>query len=252
MNFSDNQINALINSVPKFIYIKMDISNKIGLGQLKPGEKIMTEEELCKYYNCSRLTVRNALNMLVNEGFIVKSQGRGTFVSKILPQDKPSATITSCTELIKSQNMIPSKKIIKCALSYNIDDEVRNKLQIDKTSPVLEYVRVYFANDVPVVYCRSYYNAQRLPGIENVDFANQSIIVYLTEKYGIKLRRTERVLSAKLADVEIASQLCTPKNYPLLQVTDLKTAIIQNQEIPIEFYTFQYVTDRIKYYPEVE
>ncbi|QTQ12981.1 GntR family transcriptional regulator [Treponema parvum] len=230
----------------------MDIINKIKLGQFVPGGRIQTEEELCNFYNCSRLTVRNALTAIANEGYIKKIQGKGTFVNSVIPQKSTMKNINSCSALIRSQNMKPSKKIIFCGLSTEIDSTIKNKLQIEKDNPVFVYIRVYYANEIPAIYCCSYYNAKKLPGIETIDFSNKSIVSFLKERYNIELKRSDRELSAKLANTETASLLCTPKNYPLLQVTDLKTCVLQGIEVPIELYTFQYVTDRIKYYPEIQ
>lgn len=251
MALSDDQIPALIASIPKYTYIKLDLSNKIKLGQLTPGQKIPTEEELCKTYNCSRLTVRNALTALVNEGYITKVQGKGTFVSSALPQKPSMDGITSCTTLIKSQQMIPSKKVIFSGIKET-EDHIRQKLNLYPSDPVFVYIRVYYANEIPAIYCCSFYNAKYLPGIEKVDFTKISIVEFLKNTYNIELQRSDREISASLADLNTASLLCTPKNHPLLQVTDLKTTKIQNEDVPIEYYTFLYVTDRIKYYPEVQ
>ena len=45
--------------------------------------------------------------------------------------------------------------------------------------------------------------------------------------------------------------LGTPNRFPLLQVTDLKTGVWQDTKIPVEYYTFLYVTERIRYSPEI-
>lgn len=52
---------------------------QIVLGAIAPGEKLPSENEMLKQYNVGRMTIRNALALLVNEGFLTKSQGRGTF-----------------------------------------------------------------------------------------------------------------------------------------------------------------------------
>ena len=67
--------------VPLYQQIKEDIKSAIEQGKYKPKEKIPPEPELSAEYSVSRITVRRAVEELCNEGYLVKMQGRGTFVS---------------------------------------------------------------------------------------------------------------------------------------------------------------------------
>ena len=67
-------------SVPLYRQLKDKILSDISSGKLAEGEKIPTEIELSELYNISRITVRNAVKELVAEGYLVKKQGKGTFV----------------------------------------------------------------------------------------------------------------------------------------------------------------------------
>ena len=67
--------------VPLYQQIKEDIKSAIERGKYKPQEQIPTEPELSAEYSVSRVTVRRAVEELCSEGYLVKMQGRGTFVS---------------------------------------------------------------------------------------------------------------------------------------------------------------------------
>lgn len=67
------------NYLPKYIKIKNDIEDLINEGEVKPGNKLPTENELSKKYDVSRHTVRKALNILRQEGILYRKQGVGTF-----------------------------------------------------------------------------------------------------------------------------------------------------------------------------
>ena len=69
-------------SVPLYIQLEQIIKSKILRGEFSPGDKIPTEKELCEIYKVSTITVRQAISNLVKDGFIVKKQGKGTFISK--------------------------------------------------------------------------------------------------------------------------------------------------------------------------
>src|SRR5699024_8987768 len=60
---------------------KEELLNRIKANEFKKGEKIPTEFDLCKDFNVSRTTVRTALNQLTVEGYLVRKQGKGTFVA---------------------------------------------------------------------------------------------------------------------------------------------------------------------------
>lgn len=248
--FSEEQISLMLQNIPKYMYIKLSLTNKIKTGELPIGAKLPTEKEMCVAYACSRLTVRKALEELDREGYINKVQGLGTFVKERNPHKQDLSSITSCSTLIRSQNMIPSKKI----LSYTVvpsSPEIAQHLGIAESAPVLEYSRVYYGNGIPVIYSRSYFNVSLVPGIEKLDLANESIIDLLKDSYKLELHCSDRVLRAVVSDDQTSKLLGISNQFPLLQVSDLKTANFQGVDLPVEYYTFLYVTERIRYSPEI-
>ena len=249
--YSPDQISYLVDNVPKYAYIKMDMMNRIKSGEISVGEKIETEANLCHLYNCSRLTVRKALDELMNEGYIYKIQGLGAFVKQRTPQKQNLEGINSCTKLIEMQNMVPSKTIIDSYVTPIVPVAIKEKLGLSEVDSVFFYSRVYLADGKPVIFGKSYFNSKFLPGIENIDLKGKSIVNVLKEKYGLELKCSDRNIKAVLSDSVDSSLLGVSENYPLLQVSDLKTGIIQGEEFPIEYYTFLYVTDRIRYSPEM-
>lgn len=248
--FSEDQISTLVQKVPKYVYIKIALTNSIKSGEIEIGSKLLTEKQLCELYGCSRLTVRKALDELTSEGYIYKVQGKGTFVKDRTPQKQNFSVITSCSTLIRSQDMVPSKKILSFGL-LPCTSEIAERLGLREGEPVLEYTRVYYANGTPVIYGRSFFNASLLPDIENYDLQNQSIIALLKEKYDLEIHCSNRELRAVVSDETTSRLLCTPNHFPLLQVTDLKTGSYHGVDVPVECYTFLYVTERIRYSPEI-
>ncbi len=68
-------------NVPTYVQIYEDFYAKIISGVYKEGDKLPTEQEICKTYFVSRITVKNALEKLVDKGLICRIAGKGTFVS---------------------------------------------------------------------------------------------------------------------------------------------------------------------------
>ncbi|HON73295.1 MAG TPA: GntR family transcriptional regulator, partial [bacterium] len=66
--------------LPVYAKIAEALKEEIRNGHFRPGDKLPTEEELCKIYSVSRGTVRRAFQILESEGTISKRQGIGSFV----------------------------------------------------------------------------------------------------------------------------------------------------------------------------
>ena len=72
-----------MSTTSKYKLVEQDLFAKIQSGELKVGQKIQTEAELCKHYGVSRMTVRKALDFLASQGIIRRIAGKGTFVSSL-------------------------------------------------------------------------------------------------------------------------------------------------------------------------
>lgn len=71
------------NKIPLYIQLANKIRNDIECGNIKPGDKLMSENEMVNFYQIGRLTIRQALSVLVNEGLLSKQHGRGTYCTKV-------------------------------------------------------------------------------------------------------------------------------------------------------------------------
>lgn len=74
---------------PLYRQIKRDIEEQILNGTIKIGDKLMSETEMLKYYQCGRTTIRNALTELVMSGCLRKVQGFGTFCAALPKRSAP-------------------------------------------------------------------------------------------------------------------------------------------------------------------
>ncbi|WAM31506.1 GntR family transcriptional regulator [Caldicellulosiruptor naganoensis] len=84
-------MNDVEKILPKYITIYKDLREWIENATLQHGEKIGTEEQLCKKYSVSRITIKKALDMLENDGIIYRMKGKGIFyrnVGRDTPRNK--------------------------------------------------------------------------------------------------------------------------------------------------------------------
>lgn len=103
------------NSTPLYLQLKSKIRRDIRTGIFKPGDKLPSEAQLQKEYGMSRVTVRNAMEELAVDGYIIKVQGKGSFVAQSDMLRLP-AGVTSFTEDAKMQGVNLTSKVIKVGL----------------------------------------------------------------------------------------------------------------------------------------
>ncbi|MCD6408438.1 GntR family transcriptional regulator [bacterium] len=95
------------SSIPLYKQIYLMFKKKIEKGLLLPGEKIPSELELNKALKVSRYTIRAALNQLVQEGYLKRKDGKGTFVSKPVIKKKKETVLIGVV-VYKADNVMES------------------------------------------------------------------------------------------------------------------------------------------------
>lgn len=245
-----NQLPELMQSIPKYLYIKLSLQNLIRSNELKPGQMLPSEKELSAQYSASRLTVRRALDDLAAEGSIYKIQGKGTYVREISAETQENARVRSCSELIRSQNKVPTRRVMVQQIEP-ANDVIAAQLMISPGDPVFHYERVYYADNLPAIYVDSNYNSRIIPGIEKYDLGRNSIVSILESEYGISTLIGEREIRAVQAPHKVASCLGVEDAFPLLEVLDVKNCNINGRLVPLESLSFLYHTERIRYRPTV-
>lgn len=73
------------NQEKLYIQLTRIFLSEIASGKWGLAQKIPSEDELCRRYNVSKITVRQAINNLVSDGYLIKLQGKGTFVTSVQP-----------------------------------------------------------------------------------------------------------------------------------------------------------------------
>lgn len=125
------------------------IKEQIQSGELKAGDRLMTEVELSREYDISRITVRKAIEILVEEEILIKKQGIGTFVAeKKLTRD--GGVFMGFTRSCMLDNKVPSTKLLSAELSEPTAFDVE-KLHLEEGEKVIRIRRLRCCDGVPIV-----------------------------------------------------------------------------------------------------
>lgn len=226
---------------PIYRIIERDIKEKLKIGEFKQGDMIPSENELKEIYNVSRMTVRHALNNLVNEGYLYRHKGKGTFVSS--PKiEKKIQGVLSFTEEMRRMN----KKVRNELLSFDVipaDLEISAKLLLNPEEEVYRIRRLRYADDFPVLF-EELYCPKNIFKTLNEEIMQDSFYKYVEDDLGLKITSSIQNIEAKVATKEIAENLRVTINSPVLYIT--LNSFLDNGR-PFEYVKSYYRADQYRF-----
>ena len=229
--------------VPYYYQLKQMIKNDIESGALKHGDQIPTEHELSAALGISRPTIRQCMSELVNEGYLVRVKGKGTFVTGRKIEANYIQRHQSFHTMVRESGLTPSTKVLSFKLIPGIP-EYNEKLQIPITDELFYLHRLCLANDEPMLLIESYMPAKRFPGLLEVDFSDNEFYATLRSKYGLKPLMLIREIESRNARPEEARLLSIPRNKAISYVTNVA---LDEDNVPFEYSVSRYRSDRHKF-----
>ena len=172
------------NEQPIFRKIIERINTGIENGEYARGSAIPSEPELCRQFSTTRMTVRRAIDALVNEGKLFRVQGKGTFVSQ-LDLDKTYQK-QGFTSNMLSLGVHPSSYVL-LAGACGAKHGACQRLAVAPHAPVFCLQRIRMADDSPIAIERDWISLTRFPRLTEFDFSKRSLYEVLHEEYGLDL-----------------------------------------------------------------
>lgn len=216
--------------------IKRDVENHV----YKVGDRIPAERQLAVKFGVSRMTLRQAIKTLEEEGILERRLGSGTYVASQKVQEKMSG-IMSFTEITQANGQIPSSKLISYQIGKPSLSE-KERLNLNPDSEVLRMERIRFADETPICY-----EVVTIPYhlVENLSKDDISTHLYETlNKNGYRIGRVTEHISAAVANENDARLLNAKKGEALItrrQVTELSNGQ------PFEYTRARYVAERFEF-----
>lgn len=234
------------SKLPYYHQLYEILRQNIVQGEWQPDDLLPSEAELMERYEVSRITVRQAMDALVNEGLIYRQRGRGTFVAH--PTVEQGLTrIISFTEDMRQRGFKPGTEVLSSGLEP-ASPEVATKLQIEPGEELVRLVRLRLADNEPMSIEESYLVQRYCPGVLQHDYAANPLREVLEKYYGIRLVRARQTIRAIAAPRQLADTLAIPPNAPLLAIERVSYS---SQNVPIEFLRLYHRGDRYVLYNEL-
>lgn len=232
---------------PKYYQLASILREQIEQGKLAEHETIPSERSLEEIYSVSRTTIRQAIDLLVRQGFLYREHGRGTFVS---PQklQKGISELTSFSEDMRRRGLEPGQKILDFSM-LPAPENVRRHLELPEGGEVLRIERLRLGDGVPMGLQTSFI---ALPPGQTVtrEEVEQigSIYRLLQEKFHLIPTEADETLEVTMATPQEAALLQISAGSPLL--LSERTTYSQVRRA-IEFVKILYRGDRYRYYAKL-
>jgi len=225
----DSSLLSSAKGVPYYVQIRETLRNKVSKGAYLVGEKLPPEVELSKEFGVSRMTVRRAIEELVQEGILLRKWGEGTFVSsnKVV---RDYSKLTAFHEDASNRGLKPFSKIISTEI-INADQKIADILKIKTGEKLFHALRLRLTESLGIVALHELFIPLLLcPWIESADLENASLYS-LYEMHNVKIEWGTQIVEARLPTKRQAVLLDVSMNTPVL-FSD-RTSFTKNN-IPVE------------------
>jgi GntR family transcriptional regulator len=184
------------------------------MSPFKPGAQMPSERDMAEHFGIARMTVRHAIESLVDEEVLDRVVGVGTFVAK--PKFDLQVKLTSYSEEMQRRGMTPAATTLSFE-QIPATARLGRELQIDEGQAVIRFRRLLLADGEPMSVDENFIPAWRVPGILDQP-PPSSLYNLLSERYGLVIEWGEDMIEANAATPSIARLLKVDIGAPVLRM----------------------------------
>lgn len=223
---------------------------RIKNGVLKEGEFIPKEIDISAAFGVSRPTVRHALDKLVNEGYLKRIKGKGSYVTKPKILQEYTKFIESYNDEMIKKGLTPVTKVLEMGIAYP-NKVVQKNLDMGADDRIVKLQRLRLIQQEngackPIILTTVYFRLALMPDVFQYDFEQKSFYAVLAEHH-IKINKAARVLEIKPLNEKQAKLFGLAENEP----SHFISSIGYQDEKPIEYSENYYPSDRNKFIIEI-
>jgi len=228
------------SAIPIHTQFRAHLLRRIESGELRQGQKLLSEREYADQLGVSLAPIRQAILDLVKEGYLHRSRGRGTFVQEAKVDEK-IAILSSFTQSMRAKGLDPDIHIRFRGL-VAADQVIREALQTQERKLIL-IRRLALVEDAPAALLDAYLSPQAFPNILHADLAEGSLYLTMEALYGVVPTRAISTIEVIRCQEE-AELLGLIPGSPALQV---EGTTYDASDTPVEFSRVIYRADRFRF-----
>lgn len=221
----------------KYEIVINKLMNNIKDGVYDKDKKLPTEDELMNIFSVSRNTIRKAIEILVNHGYVYQVQGSGIFL-----RDSQKGKCVSLQEMNGLTKEFDDKRIESKIIEFSIidaDEKLAEKFKCALNTKIYHIKRVRYVNGEPIEVEESFYNKEIIPYL-NEEICSSSIFNYITNDLKLNIGFADKIISCDVLTDEECELLEVEKGEPTLQLENtvfLSTGVIF--DVSIERYNYR-------------
>lgn len=226
-----------------YIHIHDQIKEEIDKGNWTIGQRLPSERDLAETFGVSRMTLRQGISLLVEEGILQRKVGSGTYVASTRVQEKMRGT-TSFTEIMELQGKQPSSQLLSYVRILPTVKE-REQLGLAEGDYIIRMERVRYADKLPVVYEVASIPEKLIETMRKEEVTNHFFKTLTAHGYAIG--KSQQTIYARLASEKVAKHLQIAKNQAILA---LRQVSYLEDGRAFEYVNSQYVGERFEFFLE--
>jgi len=218
-----------VEGIPRYVQIRESLREDVIAKTLVPGQKLPSEDELAVQFGVSRMTVRQGISDLLDEGILYRKHGVGTFVSQ--PQvSRDHTRLTNFFENSQANNVNGTMRVlIADILPARL--KMAKALGLNEGELAIRIKTLRLADGIPVTVHDAYVPYKLFPKLLQEDLESHHIWDYM-EQYGYPVKRAVQRLEAHEADEEMAKLLEIEEGAPILYK---ERTVYAEDGTPVEF-----------------
>lgn len=212
---------------------------------MSPGDRIPSERELAERFGISRMTVRKAINNMVDAQLLERRGTAGTFIPEravVRPLSKRYSTAIS--EVVGQRGHKPGARLLFFEQA-KADENVARRLRLEDGGPVIVIKRLRLSDGVPFCVETSYLPQHRVPGLVAADvFDAPSLYALLRDRFGLTFAQSDFHVSVAAPPPAEADLLGLP---PTTGALSMRSTIYDREGVPSEYLVSWNHPDRVAF-----
>jgi GntR family transcriptional regulator len=235
---------ARVEPAPRYYRVYVALRTWVRDGTYRPGAQVPTEAELCRMFGVSRITVRKALEDLVHEGWLVRRQGRGTFVALSAARAPATLAMSQVADLGAATRV----RDVRVAQVLP-DEETFAALGLKPGERVQQARHVRVLKGVPLGMITTYIPLDIAARVGQRQIAGRHPVFELLERAGIDVHEADQWVGATLAGLDVGRALGVEIGAPLLRIVRV---VFDAARRPVERVVALYRADAYQYRMRLE
>lgn len=206
--------------VPLYVQLRELWQHQIARGELEPGAMLPPEHELCRQYDVSPITVKQAMRELVREGLLVRERGRGTFVARRRTPTPELTRLSDLAEELEAAGVRATADVVRRERLLASDD-LAEIMELSSGASLIHLERVYHDGPDVLAVEQVFLPAELFSGLLDYDPGSGSLYALMEERYWLRPVKAEQFVEAVAAYDRDARLLRVPEGSPVLQAERL-------------------------------